>query len=93
MQVAKAAEAPETAASSPSHSQKILDFSFLEVADVSELVDKLDIAIDAKEKDADKAGKKRVLKVQSIRLSNNQLVTVNGLAPALDKFVYSAPER
>ena len=51
MQAGKTAEAPETTASSPSHSQKILDFSFLEVADVSELVDKLDIAIDAKEKD------------------------------------------
>ena len=64
MQAGKTAEAPETTASSPSHSQKILDFSFLEVADVSELVDKLDIAIDAKEKDADKTGKQRVLKVQ-----------------------------
>ena len=88
-------EVPETTSAppSPSTAQKVLDFSFLEVADVSELIDKLDIAMDEKDKDADKAGKKRMLKVQSIRLSNNQLVTVNGLAPALDKFVYSAPER
>ena len=72
----------------PAVASEVIDLSFIEVADVEEIVTKFSIVHGIEHGDDTLATHKKLArKATSLRLSNNQIVTVTDLAKVLSAFV------